>query len=66
MVGVYQVSARVGLQQQPEGAAGAGGIGACRVLDGSGPDGQEGLRLHAARCHLHLHSVAPPRPLLFP
>lgn len=46
-------------QQQPEGGAGAGGIGACRVLDGSGPDGQEGLRLHAARCNLHLHTVAP-------
>lgn len=58
MVGLYQVSTRAGPQQQPEGAAGAGGIGACRVLDRSGPDGPEGLRLHAARCGLHLHKVA--------
>lgn len=62
MVAFHQVSTRAGpqqQQQQPEGAAGAGGIGACRVLDGSGPDGQEGLRLHAARCNLHLHPAAP-------
>lgn len=43
MVGFYQVSTGAGPQQQPEGAACAGGFRACRVLDRSGPDGPEGL-----------------------
>lgn len=63
MVCFHQVSTRVGPQQQqqrrPEGAGGGGRIGACRVLDSAGTDGQEGLRLHAARCNnVFLHTAA--------